>query len=114
MHSCSISPFLARIYIDAGIKLLGESHWERQYPLSLDLFEMSASVSCMSGDTVTMSTCLDEILANVRSFDDSLKASSLLVKLLASGANFTSAIDNCVGILSKVNVPRVIQYNWKV
>ena len=76
-----LPPSTARSYIDSGIKLLDTQHWETQYSLSLGLFEMSASVSCMHGDIPAMSTCVNEILSHSKTFDDGLKASSLLVKL---------------------------------
>ena len=111
-----LSPSKARSYIDAGIKLLDTQHWETQYSLSLDLFEMSASLSCMHGDISAMSTCLDEILSHAKTFDDSLTASSLLVKLLASSSKFEEARSNCLMILSnlgevfptEVSLPRVL------
>ena len=96
--------------------MLETQHWETQYSLSLDLFEMSASVSCMHGDITKMSTCLDEISSHARTFDDSLKASSLLVKLLASLSKFEEARSNCLIILSnlgevfpsEINLPLVL------
>ena len=84
------------------MQLLETQHWETQYSLSLDLFEMSASVSCMHGDITKMSTCLDEISSHARTFYDSLKASSLLVKLLASSSKFEEARSNCLIILSNL------------
>jgi len=49
-----------------------------------------------------MSVCLDTILSNAKSFDDSLKASSLLVKLLASSSKFDEARTNCITILANL------------
>ena len=90
------------MYIDMGMQLLKTQHWETQYSLSLELYEMSASVSCMHGNHVRMSSCLDEILSHARTFDDSLMASSLLVKLLASSSKFEEARSNCLEILSNL------------
>ncbi|KAL9178272.1 hypothetical protein ACHAXT_001700 [Thalassiosira profunda] len=89
----------ARSYIDTGITLLEPNHWETQYALSLSLFEMSASVSCITGDTTTMHSRLQEVLAHVLTFEDSLKGASLLVKLLASNSQFDDARFNCFDIL---------------
>ena len=68
-----------------GIELLQSGHWEEQYSLSLDLFEMSASLCYMLGDTAKMSDCLDELLAHSKSFEDSLNASAMLARLLTRG-----------------------------
>ena len=107
-----------------GIRLLKRGHWKTQYDLSLDLFEMSASVSYMNGDADKMSTCLDEISAHAKSFEDLLKASSLLVKVriyvlfgfcqtvratvltfiqhLMSLSKYEEARRNCLAILSNL------------
>eukprot|EP00581_Thalassiosira_minuscula_P014649 CAMPEP_0183717158 /NCGR_PEP_ID=MMETSP0737-20130205/10846_1 /TAXON_ID=385413 /ORGANISM="Thalassiosira miniscula, Strain CCMP1093" /LENGTH=1487 /DNA_ID=CAMNT_0025946545 /DNA_START=29 /DNA_END=4489 /DNA_ORIENTATION=+ len=90
----------ARSYIDAGMNLLETEHWSKQYSISLDLFEMSASVSCFNGDTGAMSLCLNEIIANVQNFEDSLTANSLLAKLLAASSRYNEAMSNCLSILS--------------
>lgn len=46
-----------------------------------------------------MSSCLNEIISNVRSFEDSLTSSSLLAKLLASSARYDEAMENCLTVL---------------
>ena len=82
------------------MRLLGTNHWEEQYSLSLQLYEMSASISCINGDIGAMSSCLHQIIANVKSFEDSLTSSSLLAKLLAASSKYDEAISNCLSILS--------------
>lgn len=89
-------------YIDTGIRLLNTDHWETQYTLSLGLYEMAAQASCTKGDTLHLSDYLDEILSHSRCFEDSLTASSLLVKLLASTQKFNDAISNCLVILANM------------
>ena len=49
-----------------------------------------------------MSTCLHEIIANVKSFEDSLTSSSLLAKLLASSSKYKEAMGNCLSVLSNL------------
>ncbi|KAL9184866.1 hypothetical protein ACHAXT_002643, partial [Thalassiosira profunda] len=96
----------ARSYIDAGIKMLEENHWETHYALSLDLFNMSASLCWMQADTATMAERLDDVIKHSKTFDDSLPASCLLVKLLASTSDFDAARKNCGLILSLgANIP---------
>ncbi|KAL7547303.1 hypothetical protein ACHAWF_010625 [Thalassiosira exigua] len=92
----------ARAYIETGIALLQDAHWEEQYHLSLNLCNMSASISCMCGEIAEISTRLDAILSHAKSFEDSLEASSLLVKLLASKSQFDEAISNCFMVLSNL------------
>ena len=85
-----------------GITLLQPGHWEEEYSLSLDLFEMSASLCYMSGETAEMSSCLDGILAHSKSFEDSLNASAMLARLLSSLSKYREAITNCLGILAQL------------
>jgi len=90
----------ARCYIDVGMNLLGTDRWTEQYSLCLDLYEMSASVSCFKGDINTMSRCLHETIANVKCFEDGLTSSTLLAKLLAASSKYDEAVNNCLSILS--------------
>ena len=61
---------------------------------------MAASVAATHGDKARMSAYLDEILSHVRVFNDSLKALSLLVKLLVSSSRFEEARSKCLMVLS--------------
>jgi len=45
---------------------------------------------------------LDAILSHAKTFDDSLKASSLLIKLLVSSSKFEEARTNCLMMLSNL------------
>ena len=85
-----------------GIKLLQSGRWEDQYTLSLNLYEMSASLSYMCGDTTKMSSCLDEILAHANTFEDSLNTSAMLARLLTSSHKHNAAISNSLDILAKL------------
>lgn len=80
--------------------MLDANHWQQQYSLSLDLYEMSASVSCLNGDISDMQHRLNEIFSHTQSFEDSLTASGLLSKLLAASSKFTEAMDKCLSVLS--------------
>ena len=55
---CTI--FLARGYFEAGISLLHDKHCEKQYALSLELFEWSVVVSFMDGMIEAVSSRLDD------------------------------------------------------
>ena len=79
--------------------MLADDHWESQYKMSLDLYEMSASISCMPGDISTMSSNLNEIMAHAKSFEDSLASKALLSKLLASSSKYDEAMATCLEVL---------------
>ena len=85
-----------------GIKLLQSGHWEDQYTLSRDLYEMSASLSYMCGDTTNMSSCLQKSIFHANTFEDSLNAAAMLARLLTSSHKHNEAIINCLDILAKL------------
>ena len=64
---------------------------------------MSASLCYMCGDTANMSSCLDEIIFHVNTFEDSLNAAAMLSRLLVSSHEHNEAITNCLDILSKLD-----------
>ena len=49
-----------------------------------------------------MTTCLNEILSHAKIFDDTLNASYMLAKLLASSSKHDEAVVNCLAILSNL------------
>ncbi len=91
---------IAESYTQAGMKLLDGDHWDVHYSLSLELYEMAASLSSVKGDLDTMTHCLAELTNNAKTFEDSLNGSAMLAKLLASSLKQNEAISNCLSILS--------------
>ena len=85
-----------------GIKLLQPGHWEDQYSLSLDLFEMSASLCYSCGETSEMTSCLQETLDHAKTFEDSLNAAAMLARLLTSSHKPKDAMTNCLDILTQL------------
>ena len=63
---------------------------------------MSAYNYYGTGDTEKMSDCLDEILLHAKTFEDTLEASVLLAKLLASSTSYDEALKNCLDIVAKL------------
>ncbi|KAL7524022.1 hypothetical protein ACHAXR_002790, partial [Thalassiosira sp. AJA248-18] len=93
-HAMSIRKFnyeQAQAYFEAGISLLHADHWDKQYSLSLALHEWSVVVSFKGGVVDTVSSRLDDILSNARSFDDTLNSRVLLAKFLASQEQYADA-----------------------
>ena len=93
----------AQSYLDAGMKLLGNKCWQSQYSLSLELYEMAATTSCMQGDTTHLSNCLDQLFSHAKNFNDKLQSNFLLVKLLTSSSRFEEAQSNCLQILKELD-----------
>jgi predicted ATPase len=102
-HSIAAASYeRARGYFEAGISLLHSNPWGEQYSLCLELFEMSAIVSCMEGNVETVEARLDSILSNARTFDDTLNSRALRTKFLASQGLYVEATEEVFGVLSNL------------
>jgi len=102
-HSIAAASYeRARGYFEAGISLLHSNPWGEQYSLCLELFEMSAIVSCMEGNVETVEVRLDSILSNARAFDDTLNSRALRTKFLASQGLYVEATEEVFGVLSNL------------
>lgn len=102
-HSLHASSYgQARGYFEAGISLVEsiDGHWDTMYDLSLRLFEMSTVASFMDGHSDCVSGRLKEVLANVKSFDDSLNARAMLAKLYVSQEMVGEGVTCVLEILS--------------
>ena len=90
----------AQSYFKAAISLLQVNHWETQYSLSLELYEMLATVCFISGDADDIQCRLHAILLHSKSFDDSINANAILTKVLWSSGKFTEAINTGLRVLA--------------
>ncbi|KAL7544794.1 hypothetical protein ACHAWF_008162 [Thalassiosira exigua] len=92
----------ARVYFEAGISLLHDNHWNKQYSLSLQLYEWSVLVCFMDGNVASESVPrrLSEILSNAKTFDDKLTARTMLAKYLMSQEMYAEAINGLIELLS--------------
>ena len=69
MHLSQNLFFVAQSYVEAGMRLSVDDHWTAQYQLSLELYEMAASLSSVTGDLGTMTNCLTELTNHARTFE---------------------------------------------
>eukprot|EP00581_Thalassiosira_minuscula_P001914 CAMPEP_0183748936 /NCGR_PEP_ID=MMETSP0737-20130205/68026_1 /TAXON_ID=385413 /ORGANISM="Thalassiosira miniscula, Strain CCMP1093" /LENGTH=1365 /DNA_ID=CAMNT_0025984679 /DNA_START=116 /DNA_END=4210 /DNA_ORIENTATION=+ len=89
-------------YFEAGISLLNDNAWVKQYSLCLELYEMSVAVSFMNGKLETVSSRLDIILSQARTFEDAMNSWAFRAKLLASQEQHALAKKELLEILSKL------------
>ena len=55
-----------------GISYLGDDKWTSEYDISLDLFDSAAEAACILGRNAAVTSYTEELVANAKSFDDSL------------------------------------------
>lgn len=102
-HSMASSSYdQARSYYEAGIALLHQDHWSRQYSLSLELHEQSVYVSFMDGNIENAQNRLDSIQRHAKSFEHTLNARSLYLKILGSSGDYATATSECLQILARL------------
>ena len=56
-----------------GIQFLDQAnHWEKQYTLSLDLYDAISEVACITNDRASVQMYTEELVAHATNFDDKL------------------------------------------
>ena len=55
-----------------GISYLGDDKWTSNYDTSLDLFDAAAEAACVLNKNTAVASYTEELVANAKSFDDSL------------------------------------------
>lgn len=90
----------ARAYFEAGISLLHANHWDKQYSLSLQLYEYSGLVCFMDGKIDGVTSRLNAILSNAKSFDDKINTRVMLAKLYLSQQRYADGFRDVIEVLS--------------
>ncbi|MEA5470480.1 AAA family ATPase [Spirulina sp. 06S082] len=86
-------------YLQAGIQLLGDRPWLRQYNLMLSLSTKAVSAAYSFGDFVTMDRFAREVLENARSLLDRIKVEQLLLYSYLARQKFREAIEKGLEIV---------------
>ena len=55
-----------------GISYLGDDKWASEYEISLDLFDSAAEAACVLNRYAAVGSYTEQLIANAKSFDDSL------------------------------------------
>lgn len=59
-------------HFEHGISYLGDDKWASEYDISLDLFDSAAEAACVLIKNAAVTSYTEELVANAKSFDDSL------------------------------------------
>lgn len=99
----SSSDFVAASnYLDLGIGLLGENHWETEYELSLALFNAAAEVEYCIARYERSESLISEILQHGKCYQDMLHASATNVYLLGSRYKVAEALKEGLAVLRRL------------
>ncbi|MEP6486906.1 trifunctional serine/threonine-protein kinase/ATP-binding protein/sensor histidine kinase [Microcoleus vaginatus GB2-A3] len=88
----------AREYAAIGLNLLGESAWQRQYEMTLNLHEIAAEVASLCGDFDQMDRWIDTVIHHTRTPLERVSVYIVKIQALSSQNKFLEAI--AIGLLS--------------
>jgi predicted ATPase/signal transduction histidine kinase len=88
----------AREYAAIGLNLLGESAWQRQYEMTLNLHEIAAEVASLCGEFDQMDRWIDTVIHHTRTPLERVSVYTVKIQALSSQNKFLEAI--AIGLLS--------------
>ncbi|MEG4027958.1 MULTISPECIES: AAA family ATPase [unclassified Microcoleus] len=88
----------AREYAAIGLNLLGESAWQRQYEMTLNLHDIAAEVASLCGDFDQMNQWIDTVIHHTRTPLERVSVYIVKIQALSSQNKFLEAI--AIGLLS--------------
>ncbi|KAL7481155.1 hypothetical protein ACHAW6_006837, partial [Cyclotella cf. meneghiniana] len=94
-------------FFDHGMTFLQKKHWQDQYNLSLELFNLAAKCALAIGDLTSVTMICDEVSRKSRNFDDTLNSSFVLMSALTH-SKISEAVKFGLKVLSllDVDIPR--------
>ena len=84
--------FSAHSFFDHGISFLRKGHWEEQYDLSLDLFNLAAKCALMNAEYDHLEILTRQIMHYARSFEDKYQATSISITLLLQSGKLDEGV----------------------
>jgi predicted ATPase/signal transduction histidine kinase len=88
----------AREYAEIGLNLLGESAWQRQYEMTLNLHDIAAEVASLCGDFDQMNQWIDTVIHHTKTPLERVNVYIVKIQALTSQNKFLEAI--AIGLLS--------------
>ncbi|MEG5041645.1 MULTISPECIES: AAA family ATPase [unclassified Microcoleus] len=88
----------AREYAAIGLNLLGESAWQRQYEMTLNLHEIAAEVASLCGEFDQMNQWIDTVIHHTRTPLERVSVYIVKIQALSSQNKFLEGI--AIGLLS--------------
>eukprot|EP00339_Tiarina_fusa_P000461 CAMPEP_0117002134 /NCGR_PEP_ID=MMETSP0472-20121206/3906_1 /TAXON_ID=693140 ORGANISM="Tiarina fusus, Strain LIS" /NCGR_SAMPLE_ID=MMETSP0472 /ASSEMBLY_ACC=CAM_ASM_000603 /LENGTH=1051 /DNA_ID=CAMNT_0004702383 /DNA_START=156 /DNA_END=3311 /DNA_ORIENTATION=+ len=99
---CSSSFQTASEYLLLGVSMLGDSCWQDEYELSLELYNAAAEVEYSIANFDNVEKLATEIFQNTRWFPDTLRAHSIHVYSLGSRGHMLKAIERGLDVLDSL------------
>jgi len=94
----------AREYAAIGLNLLGESAWQRQYEMTLNLHDIAAEVASLCGEFDQMNQWIDTVIHHTRTPLERVSVYIVKIQALTSQNKFLEAIAIGLLILKELGV----------
>lgn len=91
-------------YFSMGIHLLDIKCWQRQYDLSIAIYEAAAEAACLQGDYAETDRLAEIVISNAKNEMDQVKTFETRIQASFAQQNFTEAIQYGLFILKLLNV----------
>eukprot|EP00984_Skeletonema_dohrnii_P005090 scaffold1792_cov94-Skeletonema_dohrnii-CCMP3373.AAC.1 len=94
--------FLAHSFFDHGISYLRRGHWEQQYDLSLELFNLAAKCALMNAEHDHLEMLIQQIMHYAQCFEDKCQAISISITLHLLSGNVLEGVKTTLGTLASL------------
>jgi len=95
---------VAYSYFDHGITFLRKKHWEEQYTLSLELFNLAAKCAFANGDVISLKLLSQQVMKKASSFEDTLNVTYFVTCSLAYSSKLPESVEKGLDILSQLGI----------
>ena len=93
---------LAHKFLICGMGFLPDNHWQNQYGLSLELFELTSKAALVSRNYQSFERIAGEVAKNGRCFEDKLNTYFNIMTSLVNTSKLSLALDNGLTVLSQL------------
>jgi len=98
-------------YLWAGVTLLPDDRWEKNYDLSLSLHEEAAEASFLVGESARMNELIDTIIRKSRSFLDSVRANEVRIQSLVAMNRLQDASRLSIAVARRLGIRHLATKN---
>lgn len=90
-------------FFDHGMTFLRKKHWQDQYDLSLELFNLAAKCALAIHDLISLTMICGEVAGNALTFEDTLNTSFILMSALIH-SRLSESVEFGIQVLSQLGV----------
>jgi predicted ATPase/signal transduction histidine kinase len=94
----------ARRYLNTGISLLSSDTWQNQYELTLDLYDATSDLECLSTNYQYCQSLINIALENNQTLLDRVRICKRQIQLYIAQGNLAASIDKALEMLAQLEV----------